>query len=275
MTPTSHKTALVTGASSGMGKEIARRLLADGLTVYVAARRVAQMADLAGAGAIVLEMDITSEAQITAAVEAIAQGHGGVDVLVNNAGFGKFGPVEETSIEDARRQFEVNLFGLARLTQLLLPAMRAKGSGMIVNISSMGGKIYTPLGAWYHATKHALEGWSDSLRLELKAHGIDVVVVQPGLIDTGFLDAVESHFSGDEAGPYGGLIGPARRASAKAYEGGRASPPSVVAEVVSRAVHARRPRTRYAVGAMARPSLAARWLLGDRAFDRLVTGQLR
>jgi len=258
-----------------MGKEIARRLLADGLTVYVAARRVAQMADLAEAGATVLEMDITSEAQVAAAAEAITRACGGVDVLVNNAGFGKFGPVEETPIDDARRQFEVNLFGLARLTQLLLPAMRAKGAGLIVNISSMGGRIHTPLGAWYHATKHALEGWSDCLRLELEPHGIDVVVVQPGLIDTGFLGAVESHFSGDDAGPYGGLIGPARRASAKAYADGRASPPSVVAGVVSRAVRARRPRTRYVVGAMARPSLAARWLLGDRAFDRLVKGQLR
>ena len=151
-------TILVTGASSGMGKETAKRLLQDGHTVYVAARRLEQMQDLQAMGAIALKMDITQEDDIVAAVQTITAGHGGVDVLINNAGFGMYGSVEETTITDARYQFEVNLFGMARLTQMLLPAMRKKGAGKIVNLSSMGGKIYTPLGAWYHATKHALEG---------------------------------------------------------------------------------------------------------------------
>src|SRR5689334_18003170 len=182
----SKKTALVTGASSGMGKEIARKLICDGFQVYVAARHIDKMIDLERLGARPLRMDLSREAEIVSAVETILKETGGVDVLVNNAGFGLYGPVEDIGIEEARYQFEVNVFGTARLTQLLLPAMREKGSGTIVNITSMGGKIYTLLGAWYHATKHALEGWSDCLRLELATFGIRVVIVEPGLIETGF-----------------------------------------------------------------------------------------
>jgi len=186
MNSNSKPTALVTGASSGIGKAIAKRLIEDGYHVYVAARSIDRMQDLASLGAVPLRMDISNEDEITAAVRTITGQSGGVDVLVNNAGFGLYGPVEEITIDEARYQFEVNLFGAARLTQLLLPAMRARRSGTIVNITSMGGKIYTVLGAWYHATKHALEGWSDSLRLELEPFGIRVVVVEPGQIETGF-----------------------------------------------------------------------------------------
>ena len=182
--------ALVTGASSGIGKEIAKKLLQDGLVVYVAARRLEKMQDLEKLGAKALKMDITQEADITSVVEQISLEQGGVDVLVNNAGFGSYGAVEDTPIDDARYQFEVNLFGLAALTQKVLPYMREQGSGKIINISSMGGKIYTPLGAWYHATKHALEGWSDCLRLELEPFGIDVVIVEPGIINTEFGDVM-------------------------------------------------------------------------------------
>lgn len=170
---------LVTGASSGIGKATALRLLQQGHTVYVAARRLEAMQELQAHGAISLRMDITQEADIKAVVQRITQEYGGVDVLVNNAGFGMYGSVEETTIEDARYQFEVNLFGMARLTQLLIPSMRARGKGTIINLSSMGGKIYTPLGAWYHATKHAVEGWSDCLRIELQQFGIHVVVIDP------------------------------------------------------------------------------------------------
>src|SRR5688572_21488236 len=166
---------LVTGASSGMGKAFANALLDEGLTVYVAARRVEQMADLAARGAIALKLDISQTDQTEAAVRHIERDHGGVDVLINNAGFGLYGSLEETGLDDARYQFEVNLFGMARLTQLLLPSMRAKRRGRIINMSSMGGKIYTPMGIWYHASKHAVEGWSDCLRLELSPFNIDVV----------------------------------------------------------------------------------------------------
>ncbi|MCU1652217.1 MAG: Estradiol 17-beta-dehydrogenase, partial [Pseudonocardia sp.] len=182
------KTVLVTGASSGIGKETAKTLLADGYAVYVAARRVDRMSELEQLGATALAMDITNDEDIVAAVKRITAERGGIDVLINNAGFGMYGAMEDTTLDDARYQFEVNLFGLARLTQLALPYMRDRGAGKIVNISSVGGKIYTPLGAWYHATKHALEGWSDSLRLELKPLGIDVIVIEPGIIRTEFGD---------------------------------------------------------------------------------------
>lgn len=176
------KTALVTGASSGMGKEIAKRVIEAGFQVFVAARSVEKMADLAKLGAMPLRMDISKEVEIQLAVDTILKQAGGVDVLVNNAGFGLYGPVEDIGIDEARYQFEVNVFGPARLTQLLLPAMRQKGSRSIINITSMGGKIYSLLGGWYHATKHALEGWPDCLRLELAPFGIKVVIVEPGLI---------------------------------------------------------------------------------------------
>jgi NAD(P)-dependent dehydrogenase (short-subunit alcohol dehydrogenase family) len=190
MLSTDKKTALVTGASSGMGKAIAQRLIHDGFQVYVAARHVGKMDDLAALGARPLRMDISREDEIKAAVETILGEVGGVDVLVNNAGFGLYGPIEDIDINEARYQFEVNVFGTARLTQLLLPSMRKKGAGTIVNITSMGGKVYTLLGGWYHATKHALEGLSDCLRLELAPFGIRVVIVEPGLIETGFGDVV-------------------------------------------------------------------------------------
>jgi len=196
------KTALVTGASSGIGKAIAEQLIKDGLSVIVAARRVDRMDDLKAMGAHPIALDVSKEESIAAAVEEIVRTHGGVDVLVNNAGFALYGAVEDMPLDEARYQFDVNLFGPARLTQLLLPHMRERRSGTIVNITSMGGKIYTPLGAWYHASKHALEGWSDCLRLELSPFGIDVVVVEPGIIRTEFGHVLEGpmmKFSGEGA----------------------------------------------------------------------------
>jgi NADP-dependent 3-hydroxy acid dehydrogenase YdfG len=166
MSSTAKKTAVVTGASSGMGKAIAKRLIEDGYQVYATARHVDRMGDLARLGARTLRMDVSTDAEITAAVKTILAEVGTVDVLVNNAGFGLYGPVEDVRIDEARYQFEVNVFGLARVTQLLLPGMRQQRAGTIVNITSMGGKVYTLLGAWYHATKHALEagrmrcGWN-------------------------------------------------------------------------------------------------------------------
>ncbi len=270
------ETVLVTGASSGMGWEFAERLLAEGMTVYVAARRADRMAALADKGAIVLEMDITKDDQIVAAVQRIIDGHGGVDVLINNAGYGQYGAVEDTAIDTARYQFEVNLFGLGRLTQLLLPSMRAKGRGRIINISSMGGKMYTPLGAWYHATKHALEGWSDALRLELAPHGIDVVIVEPGIIRTGFADAMNDHFAPGQSGAYDALAAALQQATAKSFENPKfGSPPSVISDLVLRAIRAGRPKTRYAGGQMARPLMFLRWLLPDRTFDRIVMSQVK
>ena len=270
------KTALVTGASSGMGKVIARRLIQDGYQVYAAARSVEKMNDLAQLGARALRMDISRDEDILAAVDTIVSQTGGVDVLVNNAGFGLYGPIEEIGIDEARYQFEVNVFGAARLTQLLLPAMRARRSGYIINITSIGGKIYTPLGAWYHATKHALEGWSDCLRLEVAEYGIKVVIVEPGLIETGFGEVVSgSIVKRSASGPYGHLVGKVANSVKNAYGNGRGSDPKVIADVVARAVNSPHPRTRYAAGKYAKMLIRMRVWLGDRLFDRVILSQTR
>ncbi|MBJ2149817.1 oxidoreductase [Paracoccus sp. IB05] len=268
-------TALVTGASSGMGKSIAKRLIADGYLVYVAARSVDKMADLAALGAVPLAMDISKDAEIVATVATITERSGGVDVLVNNAGYGLYGPVEEIELDDARYQFEVNVFGPARLTQLLLPAMRANGKGTIVNITSMGGKIYTVLGAWYHATKHALEGWSDSLRLELEPFGIRVVVIEPGLIETGFGAAASRGVLDRSAnGAYAKVAQSVAGSIERSYGHGQGTDPSVIADVVGDAVKSVRPKTRYAAGKYAKMMIWVRKWLGDRAFDRLIKSQM-
>ena len=275
MLDASKKSALVTGASSGMGKEIAKRLIADGYQVFVAARRVAEMEDLRALGARPLRLNITQEADIVAVAEVIAAEVGGVDVLVNNAGFGLYGPMEEIGLDEARYQFEVNVFGPARLTQLLLPEMRAKRAGRIINITSMGGKIYTPLGSWYHATKHALEGWSDCLRIELAPLGIDVVIIEPGLIETGFGDVVaDSLLKRSSTGPYAGLVGAVAQGTRDTYGQGRSSDPRVIAEVVGLAASVPRPRTRYVRGKFGKLLIAMRTWLGDRMFDRIILSQL-
>jgi NAD(P)-dependent dehydrogenase (short-subunit alcohol dehydrogenase family) len=266
---------LVTGASSGIGKSIAKRLIADGYLVYVAARSVDKMADLAQLGAIPFRMDISKDEDIVAAVQAITEKSGGVDVLVNNAGYGLYGPVEEISLDEARYQFEVNLFGPARLTQLLLPAMRARGAGTIINITSMGGKIYTVLGAWYHATKHALEGWSDCLRLETEPFGIRVVVIEPGLIETGFGDvASKGILERFGTGPYAKVAQSVATSMDRSYGRGQGTDPKVIADVVGDAVKSARPRTRYAAGKYAKMMIWVRKWLGDRAFDRLIKSQM-
>jgi NAD(P)-dependent dehydrogenase (short-subunit alcohol dehydrogenase family) len=276
MASTHQKLALVTGASSGMGKAFAKALLAQGMIVYAAARRVELMADLVELGAIALRMDITSETEVQAAVTQIQGAHGAVDILINNAGFGLYGAMEDTSIDDARYQFEVNLFGVARLTQLLLPAMRARGSGKIINLSSMGGKVYTPLGAWYHATKHALEGWSDCLRIELAPSGIDVVIIEPGAIATEFGDVmVEPMLKRSGAGPYAAMAKAMAAATRASYAKGGASPPQVIVDIVLRAVRADRPKTRYVAGKYAKPMIFLRKWFGDRFFDRILVSMMK
>ena len=262
---------LVTGASSGIGKAIAKVLLQNNFIVYAAARRVEKMTDIANLGAIVLPMDITQSAQIEAAVAKIQAAHGGVDILINNAGFGSYGAMEDTPIEAARYQFEVNLFGLARLTQAVLPYMRNKPKagqkGIIVNMSSMGGKIYFPLGSWYHASKHALEGWSDCLRLELAPFDIDVVIIEPGIIETEFSDVMVGPLlkrSGNSA--YAPMARSLAKSTQDSYEKGGSSP-DVIAQVVLKAVTSPQPKTRYVAGRLAWPLLLLRKWLPDRAFD--------
>ena len=263
--------ALVTGGSSGIGKAAVRDLLGRGMTVYAAARRVDRMEDLVEEGARALYLDVTDDASIVAVVEQIRANHGGVTVLVNNAGYGSYGAVEDVPIDEARRQFEVNIFGLARLTQLVLPQMRDHRRGRIINISSIGGKMYTPLGAWYHATKHGLEGFSDALRLEVAPFGVDVVVIEPGAIKSEWdVIAAESADRVSGAGAYAAYTAKVTAMMRRTYEKGKPSPPETVARTIGVAATVRKPRTRYAVGRNAGLLLFLRRWLSDRGFDRVI-----
>ncbi|MFI5610487.1 oxidoreductase [Amycolatopsis sp. NPDC051903] len=269
MTP---KIALVTGASSGIGEATARELLERGYTVYGAARRVERMAELARLGVRTIALDVTDEESAEKAVAEIVAEAGRIDLLVNNAGYGSYGSVEEVPLQEGRYQFEVNVFGAARLIQLVLPVMRAQRSGRIVNISSMGGKIHTPMGAWYHGTKFALEGFSDALRMEVRPFGIDVVVVEPGGIATEWGGIAVDHLlevSGE--GPYQDVAGKLAKGLSSGANARLMSKPSVIAKTVSKAASSRRPRTRYAAGFGAKPLIFLRRVLPDRAFDALIT----
>ena len=268
---TSHtKVALVTGASSGIGRAIAARLLAGGYTTYAAARRLDAMESLGHDGARLIPLDVTDESSRVAAMRRIQEETGRLDALVNNAGYGAYGALEDVPLDEARRQFDVNVFGLARLIQLALPVMRGQGGGRIVNVSSIGGEIHEPMGSWYHATKFAVEGLSDCLRMELAPFGIDVVVIQPGAIRTEWSGIARRSLletSGATAYARQAALAAALLESADRQNG---SPPEAVADVVWKALAAPRPRTRYRVGGGAKLLTGLRWLLSDRAFDSVI-----
>ncbi|QHP57938.1 oxidoreductase [Pectobacterium carotovorum] len=265
------KVILVTGASSGIGEATALRLKASGHTVYAAARRIERMQKLAEADIRVLPLDVTDSVSVQTVVDTIIAECGRIDVVVNNAGYGSYGAVEEVSPEEGRAQFDVNVFGAVRLTQLVLPHMRAQRSGTVINITSMGGKIYTPLGAWYHGTKFALEAISDCLRLEVEPFGIDVVVIEPGGIKTEWANIAAAKLL-DVSGH--GAYAKQAEAMADSMVGEssrkRQSSPQVIADTIAQAVNARRPKTRYAVGFGAKPMICLRRLLSDRLFDRFM-----
>jgi len=189
------KAVLITGCSSGIGRATARRLAAKGWTVYATARRLESIAELEAAGCRTLALDVTDEDSMVAAVRTIEETHGAVGVLINNAGYSQSGAIETVPLEAVRRQFDTNVFGLARLTQLVLPRMRDQRWGKIVNLGSMGGRLVFPGGGWYHATKHALEAISDALRFEVRGFGIDVILLEPGLITTEFGNAAVASMS--------------------------------------------------------------------------------
>jgi short-subunit dehydrogenase len=267
------KVALVTGASSGIGADAALRLKEAGYTVYGAARRTERMSGLQDAGVEVLSLDVTDDDSIRTAVDAIIHQSGRIDLLVNNAGYGSYGSIEDVPMDEARAQTDVNVFGLARLTQLVLPHMRAQRSGTIINISSMGGKFVTPLGGWYHASKYAVEALSDALRMETAQFGINVVVIEPGSIRTEWgAIAAQNLEETSGKGAYSTLAdGAARALAASSQPNARmTSAPSVIGKTIVKIAKARRPRTRYRVGFGARPMVFARWLLPDRAFDAVI-----
>ena len=264
------KIILITGASSGIGYDTAVRLAQQGHKVYGAARRVEKIAELSQLGVQSVKMDITSEEEIAAAVDTVIRNEGRIDVLVNNAGYGYLGTIENVSMEEARRQLEVNLFGLARLTQLVLPHMREQHSGHIINISSIAGKAVIMFGGWYNVSKFAVEAFSDALRMEVKPFGIDVSIVEPSGIKTDWgliaADNLEASSRGSAYEPSGLKMATMLR---KVYTSKLLSPPSSIAKAIVRAVNAWRPRTRYRAGFGACSVIALHTIMPTRWWDSL------
>ena len=274
------KAVLITGCSTGIGRATALRLVGSGWKVYATARRPETIADLAQAGARTLALDVTDEASMSAAVAAVEEAEGAVGVLINNAGYSQGGAVETVPIDSARRQFETNVFGLVRLTQLALPKMREQRWGKVVNLSSMGGRLTFPGGGWYHATKHAVEALSDALRFEVKGFGIDVIVIEPGLITTEFGEAAASAMadvsSSVDEGPYAAFNAAVGAITKGAYEGPMrrlGGGPDTVAKAIERAITARRPPARVTITPSAKILLATRKLLSDGAWDAAMRRQ--
>nr|MBA3301212.1 SDR family NAD(P)-dependent oxidoreductase [Thermoleophilaceae bacterium] len=262
----------------GIGRATALRLANGGHTVYASARRLESIADLEPHGCRTLALDVTDEESMNAAVAAVEEAEGAVGALVNNAGYSLSGAVESVGFDEARRQFETNVFGLVRMCQLVLPGMRREGAGRIVNISSMGGKVVFPGGGFYHGTKFAVEAISDALRFEVAGFGIGVAIVEPGLIKTEFGSAAIGALNEatiDHDGPYGEFNQAVAAVTAGAYTGKNArlaAAPDAVAKAIQKAIESRRPKTRYPVTAFARVIMGLRRVLPDRLFERVVGG---
>jgi NAD(P)-dependent dehydrogenase (short-subunit alcohol dehydrogenase family) len=273
------RSVLVTGCSSGIGRATAQRLVAHGFTVYATARRVEAIADLEARGCRVLALDVTDESSMQAAVGTVVDEQGAVGALVNNAGYSQSGAVEEVPMADVRRQFETNVFGLVRMCQLVLPGMRAQRHGRIVNVSSMGANFTFPGGGFYHATKYAVEAISDALRFEVKHFGVDVVIVQPGIIRTGFADAATDalHSATPAEGPYAAFNAAVAGSTQSAYEHGPLArlggDPETVARTIERAITTRSPKIRYRVTPSARLLVGQRALMTDGMWDRFLATQ--
>jgi len=263
---------LITGCSSGIGHETASRLAAKGWAVYATAREPERIADLADRGCRTLALDVTDEASMRDAVAAVEGEHGAVGALVNNAGYSQSGAIEDVPLDDVRRQFETNVFGLIRMCQLALPGMRRQRWGKVVNVSSMGGKMTFPGGGIYHATKHAVEALSDAMRFEVRGFGVDVIVIEPGLIRTQFGEAaVNSIERGTtDNGPYADFNAAVAATTAGAYDGPLSKlggGPETVARKIEKAITRRRPRTRYPVTPSARMIMGIHTVLPDRGWD--------
>ena len=272
------KVILVTGASSGIGYDAAEAFARQGHRVYAAARRVERMEPLKALGVVPLRMDVTDEASLEAGVRTVLEAEGRIDALVNNAGYGYFGAIENVPLEEARRQLEVNVFGLARLCQLVIPSMREHGSGRIVNISSVAGKAVLYFGGWYHVSKFSVEALSDALRMELKPFGIDVSMIEPGGIKTNWGIIAADHLAESSKGtPYEAEGLRESETMRKAYSMRLLSNPSVVTRAISKAVNSRRPRARYRVGFGAGTLLFLHAILPTRWWDALfrLGGKLR
>jgi short-subunit dehydrogenase len=267
---------LITGCSTGIGRATAERLADDGWNVHATARRPESIEELNGRGMKTHALDVTDVSSMEAAVAEVEK-DGPIGALINNAGYSQSGAIETIPMSSVRKQFETNVFGLMRMSQLVLPGMRGAGSGRIVNLSSMGGKLTFPGGGVYHATKHAVEALSDALRFEVSGFGIDVVVLEPGLIVTDFGEtAAGSLAEVEEHGPYADFNADVARVTANAYTGGMArfgAGPEAVAAKIAKALTAGRPSTRYKVTPSARVVMGMRRLMSDRMWDRFVRSQ--
>ena len=268
------KVILITGASSGIGRDAALKLAGQGHKVYAAARRMDKLEELASekqGNIFPLALDITDEASIGAAVETIIQKEGRIDVLVNNAGFGYFGPIETVPIEEARKQLDVNIFGLASLTRKVLPYMRQNSGGRIINISSIAGRMTVPFGGWYNISKYAVEAFSDALRMEVKPYGIKVSIIEPGGIKTAWGGIAADHLEESAAGSvYEERAGRFARIIRKGYGGNLLSPASRIANAISRATNARRPKLRYKTGTGSHIGILFHAILPTRWWDAII-----
>jgi short-subunit dehydrogenase len=271
------RAVLITGCSTGIGRATAMQLAKGGWPVYATARRLEAVADLAAAGCKVLALDVCDDASMQAAVRQVEAAEGAIGVLINNAGYGSEGPVEEVPIDEVRRQFETNVFGLLRLTQLALPGMRRQRWGKVVNLSSAGGRMVLPGGGVYHATKFALEALSDALRFEVRGFGVDVIVIQPGAIKTEFGNTAIARVDAlGGSADYAGFRDALKQNIRSAYEGPLAAAavgPDAVAKVIEKAITTTSPRTRYVITAAAKVLLGLRRWLPDRGFDALLRTQ--
>ena len=268
---------LVTGCSSGIGRSTAELLAQGGWTVYASARKLDSIRDLEARGCRLLELDVTDEDSMRAAVATVEQAEGAVGVLVNNAGYSQSGAVESVSPEDVRRQFDTNVFGLIRMTQLSLPGMRRQRGGKVVNVGSMGGKLTFPGGGLYHATKYAVEAISDALRFEVASFGVDVILIEPGLIKTRFGETAADSVGAEQAdGPYRKFNPAVAKATKEVYDGPLSrlgGGPETVAKTIERAISSSRPRARYPVTPSARIMMAQRRLMPDRLWDTVMRTQ--
>ncbi|BBE31250.1 short-chain dehydrogenase/reductase [Tepiditoga spiralis] len=266
------KVVIITGGSSGIGKSTVLKLLENNFTVYTGARNIDKMKDIEKKGAKISFLDVTQEETMKKFVEKVISKEKRIDILINNAGYGSYGAVEDVPIEEAKRQFEVNLFGLARMTQLVLPIMRQQRSGKIINISSVGGKIWMPMGTWYHASKHAVEGFTDCLRNEIKQFGINAILIEPGAINTSWGKiTVDNLRKRSENGAYKKIANIIADSFYNIYEVKKSGLSSdKVAEVIIKSIKSNKPKARYAVPFQAKMLLFLRRLLNDNTFDSLL-----
>ena len=265
------KVILLIGASSGIGYQTAENLAKEGHIVYGAARRTEKMETLKQFGVKPIYLDVTDEESIKSAIDTIIGNEGRIDVLINNAGYGSYGAMEDVEISEAKMQFEVNLFGLARLVQLVLPHMRKQKSGRIINVSSMGGRMTSYFGGWYHATKYALEAFSDALRMEVADFGIDVSLIEPGGIKTDWgIIAADKLANSAKGGSYEKEASKTAEGMKKQYSGNMLSNPIVITKAISKAVNSNRPKAKYLIGFMAKPLVFLHTILPARVFDKIM-----